>query len=331
MRTAPLSAVAAELQLGPSRFCPRCRGSFANDVATCPNDRTALVVDRTGEVIADAYALRRLIGVGSLGSTIWEATQLALGRVVAVKLTPGHSDAQMRRFERGARIMAAMAHPHIAVVHDFGALSHGEAFLVMERLRGAPLDRLLENGPLDVPRALTMASQLLRALAHTHRHGVVHRDVKPGNVFLAASDEGDFAVKLLDFGIARAADGTTDEPLEGPSRGRVTMKDRICGTPEYMAPEQALGRPVDARVDVYGVGATLFRVLTGALPFEADSRHQLAFMKTREDAPSIADALPEARFAAPLVGIVARALARDPAERYPSAQAMLAEVDLLRR
>lgn len=330
MRNAPLSAVPAAPPMGVSRSCPRCRGTFPADLTACPTDGAGLVLDRAGTVLADAYAVRRLIGLGSLGSTVWEATQLALGRVVAVKIIAGHSDAQMRRFERGARIMAAMSHPHIAVAHDFGALPHGEGFLVMERLRGAPLDRLLANGPLDVSRALTIASQLLRALVHTHRHGVVHRDVKPGNLFVVAGDAGGVAVKLLDFGIARATDAP-EEPVEAPGRGRVTMQDRICGTLEYMAPEQALGGDVDGRVDVYGAGATLFRMLTGALPFAAGSRHELAYKKTREDAPSIAETLPEARFAAPLVGIVARALARDRDARYPSAQAMLAEVELLRR
>ncbi len=301
----------------PSRFCPRCRATFTAECAVCPDDGSALVADRHGETIAGRYQLRRLIGVGGMGSTVWQAIQMPLGRKVAVKLQRHTDDVSARRFDRGARIMGALSHPHITVVHDYGEIDD-EHFLVMERLRGAPLGRFINKGPLPLRRALVGTIQLLRAADHLHRRNIVHRDLKPSNVFVTMVEDDDFFMKLLDFGIAKRM--STDDPGAEPLYdAKVTQQDRICGTPEYMAPEQVLGGTVDGRADLYAIGVCLYRMLTGALPFGGESRREIYLAKTRVAPRRLSTVATELNFSAAIEELVATALARDPAERFQTA------------
>ena len=312
----------------PSTFlCPRCRASYA-DPTPCVHDGSPTLRDRSGQLIAGRYRFRRPLGRGGMG-VIWEAEQVPLLRRVAVKLMPMRDEETVRRFRRGAVVMAKMAHPNIVDVHDLGEFEGPdgpELYLVMERLHGATLKTMTANDPLRIDQAMSAASQTLVALEHVHRRGYIHRDVKPANLFVTAVDDDPFVVKLLDFGIARLADnvGAADDVVaaERERAMRVTQPLRILGTPEYMAPEQILGAPLDPRVDLYAVGVMFFHLLIGRLPFHGD-KHQLYHSHLREEAPSIGQWLQGSdRELDQWRDFFTRALAKSPDGRHASAMEM---------
>ncbi len=303
------------------RVCPRCRTRYPAALARCPQDQRRLVADLTGEVVGGRYALRELIGVGGMNSTVWLAMQAPVDRPVAVKLLPPTTPEAADRFARGARIASKLNHPNITVVHDYGRTPDGHLYLVMELLEGHTLQAVVQRGPLPFERALHITDQILKALDHAHRRQVVHRDIKPGNLFLTPrNDDPDF-VKVLDFGIARSVDsgppGPDDEPHE-----EITTARQICGTPQYMAPEQITGGPVDQRSDLYALGVVFYRLLTGRLPF-TERDHSALFMHHVHSAPpSFQEARPGLSCPAELEPVVMRALAKRPDARYASAAEM---------
>ncbi|MFE6762025.1 serine/threonine-protein kinase [Streptomyces sp. NPDC057689] len=216
-------------------------------------------------LLGQRYRLVRQLGEGGMGQ-VWEARDEALGRLVAVKviasLTGGgdRGDEARARFLREARITAALQHPHVVTVHDLGETETGGGsapFLVMELLRGETLDAVVRRGPVALPDAARWGAQVSDALAEAHDNGILHRDIKPSNILVTRVG----TVKVLDFGIARAAD---------PSRtaNHLTRTGFIVGTPPYMAPEQARGHP-EARSDLYALGCVLFELITGRPPFRA--------------------------------------------------------------
>jgi serine/threonine-protein kinase len=259
------------------------------------------------------------LGGGGMGE-VFEAVQEDLGRRVAIKVMSGpfaHEPTLIERFQREARAVAALGHPHIVQVTDFQNNPGEPPFFVMERLVGESLgERIERSGPLDPDRIGRVAEQVLSALAAAHEAGLVHRDVKPDNVFLCHTDTGDDLVKLLDFGVAKV--------LEEQGPGRLTGTGAIVGTLAYMAPEQAYGDAVDARADVYALGACMYHALTGRPPYDAPTAARLlAAVAGTEPAPLdlLRPGLPPA-----LRAIVVTAMARDPAARFPSARIMLAQV-----
>lgn len=330
-------------ELPGQRFlCPRCQAIQPRG-GPCPEDGTEVIHDRTGQTLLDRYKYRRPLGRGAMG-LIWEADQLPLHRKVAIKLTPFADDEANYRFTRGASIMAAMSHPHIATVHDFGDAPGPatlELFVVMERLEGAPLARFLAKGPLPSARITSAISQTLAALDHVHRRGYVHRDIKPANLFVTALEDDPFFIKLLDFGIARQIDRLPDQdndpndPYESNTAPdqpvtsnikrhlRVTQPMRILGTPEYMAPEQILGQAIDHRVDLYAVGVMAFSLITGRLPLTGPHRHAIYAAHLRAAPPRLADVLMTPGLEAWDAWLMT-ALAKEPASRFPTAAAMRA-------
>jgi len=205
------------------------------------------------------YVLRRLLGEGSK-KRVYLAHDTRLERDVALAVirTEGLDEAGRTRIRREAQAMARLGdHPHIVTVHDIGE-DDGQPFIVSQLMAGGDLATLLGGAPdhrLPLARALALAEQVCHALAHAHRHGIVHRDVKPGNIWLTA----DGTAKLGDFGLVASLD-----------RARLTMPGVLLGTALYMAPEQALGRPADARSDLYALGAMLYEMLAGRPLFEGD-------------------------------------------------------------
>jgi len=246
---------------------------------------------------------------------VYDATQVELGRRVALKvLAPGlaKNPSILERFRREALAAAVLGHPHIVDVTDFVLPDEGPPFLVMERLAGEPLmDVLQRDGMLAIPRAIRITVQLLDALQAAHDAGIVHRDLKPANLFLVALAGGDEMVKLLDFGVAKLRDA--------PGQ-KLTAVGEMVGTPRFAAPEQLKGGAVDARTDVYGAGVMLYGMLTGQPPFNAPMADLVRSIL--EDDPV------DVRVVNPaidpnLAAIVSRAMAKDPADRFDSAQAMM--------
>lgn len=263
----------------------------------------------SSEVLLGRYRLGEVVGVGGMG-TVVRAQDEVLDRTVAIKFLKQElaADEQVaRRFRREARIAASLAHPGIAQVFDF-AEEDGRAFIVMEMLDGQDLHALLSrHGPLDAARAAGIVAQAADALDHAHTAGAVHRDVKPGNIFLTSGG----AVKVTDFGIACAA-----------AQAPVTDAGMMMGTSFYISPEQARGERPTPAGDVYSLGCVLFQLLTGRPPFNGESSVAIAMAHLSEPIPS-AQAIDRA-IPAEIDAIVRRALAKDPRGRFPSAGAMAA-------
>jgi serine/threonine-protein kinase len=234
----------------------------------CPLDGTPLsgAQGLIGLILGDRYRLITRIGEGGMG-TVYLAEHVALGKRVAVKvLRPEYSrdEELVRRFEQEARAASQVGHENIVDVVDFGRTAGGSLYFVMEVLEGESLARLIHReGALPVERALRVLAQICRALGAAHARGVVHRDLKPENVLLVPRDDGTDLVKVLDFGISKTH-GV-------PDGGRITRAGSIIGTPEYMAPEQAMATAVDHRCDVYAFGVLAYEMLTGTLPFHGET------------------------------------------------------------
>jgi eukaryotic-like serine/threonine-protein kinase len=264
--------------------------------------------DLIGQLLDDRYRVTERIGEGSMGS-VYRGERIKLGRAVAIKVLHESvpDEATRRRFEREALAMAKLEHPHCGAVIDVG-VHDGYPYVVMEFVSGQNLKDLLAAGPLPIARAVEITRQVLSGLTHAHEHGLIHRDIKPANIVLSQkSGVGDHA-KILDFGIARSVNDTTN--LTGAL---------VIGTPNYMAPEQILGGEIDHRVDVYACGVMLFELLTGAKPFEAKDPMAVCMQHLHAAAPTLASKLPGRDFGL-LEGVVARALAKDRQQRFDSAE-----------
>jgi serine/threonine-protein kinase len=268
-------------------------------------------VARVGDVVAARYELEELVGTGGM-SSVFRAHDTLLERRVALKLLHEHvarDVEQVERFKREARSVAQLSHPNIVTVIDRGE-GDGQQYIVFEYVDGENLKHLVvREGPLPVRQALEVALQVARALGFAHGQGLVHRDVKPQNVLLPPAGEA----KVTDFGIARALD--VDE---------LTRSGSVVGTSHYIAPEQARGEPVDERTDVYSLGAVLFELLTGEVPFPGESFVAVAMRHVNEPAPGVAER--RAGISPRLDAAVRRALAKDPAERFRSMDAFAEEL-----
>ncbi|MFT7625670.1 MAG: serine/threonine protein kinase [Myxococcota bacterium] len=313
-----------------SWFCPACLTRFPASIDRCPADGWPPVEDLSGTELSGRYKLERLIGVGGMGSTVWLARQTHIDRPVAVKLLPpSGNETPMRRFAREARIASHLRHPNIVTIYDYGSTDDGKLFLVMEYLEGQTLEQLLRaHAPLDVDRALHIAIQCLRALSHAHSKRVVHRDLKPSNLFLTPTgDDPDF-LKVLDFGLAKYfADG---QEQSTPQDMDVTgVRQVVCGTPGYMAPEQWRGK-IDARADVYGIGVVLYRMLCNELPFSGGPDYELYHKVITQPIPPLRTVRPRLQLPPGLEGVVLKALARDPEQRFAGSREMRVALEQIR-
>ncbi len=261
------------------------------------------------------YELGDELGAGGMG-IVYSATDTILSNTVAVKVLRAQEDQAnnaVARFEREARATAKLGHPNIVRVMDMGRTDDGGAFLVMELLTGETLDETLaREGPLSVERAVRIHLQLLDALSAAHSEGVLHRDVKPSNVFVTHLADGTELVKLLDFGLAYL--------MEEAASKRLTATGIAMGTPAYMSPERITGSALDHRSDIYSVGVSLFRALTGELPFHADTGIALRGRILLVEAPMLSEARPE--LSGTIADVVAMSLAKNPDDRYGTAQEM---------
>jgi serine/threonine-protein kinase len=270
------------------------------------------------------YRLKYRIGSGGMGE-VWAAHDKALNRDVAIKIlrTRRGNEQAVARFEREVRATTELSHPNTVRVFDFGVTDDGLWYYAMELLQGEDLATLIgRSGALPPGRAVRLLTQAARALAEAHAAGIVHRDIKPENLFVAnLGGESDF-IKVLDFGVAKLSEAMEDKTL--------TATGMVMGTPAYVAPETLLGRPADARSDVYALGAVLYAALTGGPPFQEDNTALLCFAHLNKQpvppSEKLGTPLPDG-----LEPIVMRCLEKEPERRFGSAAALaasLAEVNV---
>ncbi len=269
------------------KFCPACSRVYNEDATVCEIDGERLVLlseepSLVGHVLDGKYTLISKLGEGGMGS-VYLAEQATMGREVAIKVLRrefSQNRMAIKRFLREARAASKLAHPNTITVYDFGQSNDGLLYLVMEKLTGRPLADILDSdGSLPVERAVHILAQICDSLSEAHKNGITHRDLKPENIFIEEKVGNPDFVKVLDFGIAKmAGDETTTQ---------ATAAGMICGTPAYMSPEQAMGKEIDGRSDIYALGVLLYEMLTNEKPFEGDTPMEVMLKHINEPSPDI--------------------------------------------
>lgn len=249
------------------------------------------------------YEIISVLAKGGM-AIVCRAIQTSLGRPVALKLLPPRNASDpdfVVRFQREASTAAALEHPNIVSIYDFGQAGD-TYYIAMQLVDGQPLSQMLRDGPIPVPQALTIMEQVGAALDHAHRQGVVHRDVKPGNIIV----QRDGTALIMDFGLARAVQSAVITSISG-----------VVGTPGYMPPEQCMGETVDFRADLYSLGVIAFEMLTGRRPFEGEGMIALCYQHINEPPPVASQV--RAELGTTFDSVLQRALAKRPTERFQSA------------
>lgn len=268
-----------------------------------------------GTTLDSRYRILRVIGEGGMG-VVYEALHVLIEKHVAIKVLrdtfTGRADV-VERFRQEAKSASKIGHPNIVDVSDFGETPSGQSYIVMEMLIGEDLaDVLARERALTPARAVRIAYQIARALHATHKKNIVHRDLKPENIYLVERDGAKDVVKIVDFGVAKMND------MEVRPGRRLTRTGMLFGTPEYMSPEQALGKPFDHRVDIYALGAILFELVAGRVPFIGENFMEILAHHGHTPLPSLRTVNKNVQVSAELEAVIARALAKDPQGRHAS-------------
>ncbi len=282
-----------------------------------------------GTVVAGRYKVIKPLGEGGMGQ-VYLAEHVAIEKRIALKVLHAeyaHKGDIVARFQQEAISASRIKHPNVLDVFDFGQLENGCFYLAMEFLEGNDLaHEIQKTRVLEPHRGLRFALQICRALSAAHGKGVVHRDMKPENVFLQRTADGEEIVKIVDFGIAQLR--TNEEAAAGAKQRRLTRTGMIFGTPEYMAPEQAAGKHADLRSDVYAVGIILYEMFTGAVPFTGETFLGVLSKHLSDAPPQMSTVYPQLMISYELQGVIMRALEKNPEARYQSmnelAQAIVA-------
>ncbi len=284
-----------------------------------------------GEVISGRYRIEAELGVGGMGA-VYRAEHTLMRKRVAIKVL--HPEMTrlpevVARFEREAMAAAHIEHPNVAAATDFGKLDDGSFFLVLEYVEGQSLRDVIGRGPVEPSRAVHISRQIAAALVRAHGLGIVHRDLKPENVMLVERDgDKDFA-KVLDFGIAKVPTAQFDKRKTGGQQKTLTRMGMVYGTPEYMAPEQALGQEVDARADLYALGIILYEMLVGRRPFESDNPVTLLGMQVTKSPPLFQDVAPDLQIPGELEALVMELLEKEAGRRPSDARQTLEALEQL--
>jgi serine/threonine-protein kinase len=322
------------------KSCPQCSATFPDDYAVCPKDGAALQdtsVWQVNTVIRGRYKILALIGEGGM-ATVYKAHHQLLDELRALKVIKpelARDPSFVQRFKNEAIITRKLQHPNAVRVDDLDIAEDGRPFISMEFVEGESLKSLIQRtGPLGTARTLDLALQVCQALDAAHTLGLIHRDIKPDNIYILSPAldrrssprrETSLFAKVLDFGIARLKE---EAPGGGESRGMtLTGTGVVIGTPDYMSPEQALGKhgeQLDGRSDLYSLGIVMYRMLTGVLPFKADTTVEMILhhIQTIPEPPQSRVRGTEVRIPDDVSAIVMRALEKDREKRFPSAGAM---------
>ncbi|MDP9000884.1 MAG: serine/threonine protein kinase [Myxococcota bacterium] len=312
----------ADASSAPSR-----RGQSASNVpSTRPGGPESLV----GVVLGGRYSVERVIGEGGMGAVYLAEHTLMRKRFALKVLHPemGRLPEVVARFEREAMAAAHIEHPNVAAATDFGKLDDGSFFLVLEYVEGTSLRDAISEGRLELGRALHITRQIASALARAQALGIVHRDLKPENIMLVTREGDPNFVKVLDFGIAKVPVGELFGERQSSGGQALTQLGMVYGTPEYMAPEQALGQAIDARADLYALGVMAFEMITGARPYNHESKVTLLGMHVAAPIPHMTERAPDASVPEEVDAIVTRLLAKDATARFADARELIDALDM---
>ncbi len=280
--------------------------------------------DLAGTTLAARYEVMSILGEGGVGLVL-KARHSHLDKYMAIKMIQRTElkEETAGRFEQEARLVSRLCHPNIAAVHDFGITERGQPYMVMEFVEGTGLLQLLEaHGGLQVEQALAIAMQICDGMSHAHGLGIVHRDLKPANVMLKESKSGACEVKILDFGCAKV------RSFNEQKRSQVVSRvGEILGSPPYMSPEQIQGNPVDGRTDIYSLGCLLYETLTGCVPHIGKDSIETMVKHLQEDHIPLTKSRPDLNFPNDLERVIAKALEKEPEQRYQSMSDFKSDLD----
>lgn len=301
-----------------SKFCAICMKDFDESVDVCTECGAALAVlhgsSLVGQTLDDRYSIEEMIGKGGMG-VVYRAKQRYLEREVALKVLRkdmSEDSANVKRFLQEARAISSLVSPHTVTVFDFGVSKDGLMYFTMEMLDGESLHGLLRReGLVHYRRAVDFAVQACRSLSEAHKKQIWHRDIKPENVFVTRDEDGEDLVKILDFGIAKL----------GPASPNLTATGMICGTPQYLSPEQAQGGEVDHRSDLYSLGVVLYEMLAGEPPFVGETAVKTVFHHVTMPPPPLLEKNPALAIPTELADAVMWTLEKFPGGRPQTAEA----------
>ena len=301
------------------KYCPKCFNKFDQTHSRCPNDGKKLISmserDLTGEEIDERYKVLRVLGKGGMG-VVYVAEQAMVGRHVALKVLRRdmvQDESAVKRFMTEARAIASLRSQHTITMHDFGVTDDGLLYYTMELLEGAPLSNLIRSaGPFTPTRAADIIMQACDSLEEAHSKEILHRDIKPDNLFVSQNKGGDHAT-VLDFGIAKL---TGDSSMES-----ITRTGMICGTPQYLSPEQAMGNQAVPASDLYSLAIVFYEMLAGTPPFH-DTTPMKVLLQHLNDAPvPVSIKNPDVQVPEALNRFLLKALSKEPTDRFPSVPA----------
>lgn len=311
-------------------FCPECQATYSDaTLSLCPRDGSRLYeIDPEdpliGTIIEDRFRIDWLLGTGGMGA-VYKGVQLSVGRDVAIKVLRSElatKEVALERFLREAQMVSQLTHPNIVKLIDFGQDRNRKVlYLVMELVQGKNLGDLLEEGRLRIAFALDHVWQVCGALTEPHSRGIIHRDLKPDNLILSPISDGSVQARVLDFGIARALEDSA----------QLTASGMICGTPAYMAPEQAQNQTLDARTDLYALGIMLYEMISGHQPFTGGSSLQIMLKHISEMARMLRDVLPPASIPPDVEALVNDLMSKNPSGRPENAKVVRERIDAIRK
>jgi serine/threonine protein kinase len=312
------------------RYCSSCHSVYPNEFRTCPKDQSELLTAselQPGMILRGKYEILGKLGAGGMAA-VYRARHLAFGEIRAIKVVNNRladDEDFLRRFRNEAVVARRLQHANAVRVDDLDMTEDGRPFIVMEFVDGQNLrEAVRSQGAFSLRRSVRIARQVASALAAAHELGIVHRDIKPDNILLAGAGDAETA-KVLDFGIAKMK-----ESALGDSGALSTRTGMVVGTPQYISPEQAMGRrgsDLDGRADLYSLGVVLYEMVTGRLPFESDTAMGLILHHLQTPPPSPREVRPDLGIPDPLIAILLRALQKEPGQRFHSATEMAAALE----
>jgi serine/threonine protein kinase len=310
------------------KYCSACHKTYPADYNVCPADQTGLQTAhefQPGMIIRNKYEILDRLGVGGMG-IVYKARHLTFNEVCAIKIVndviAGNANF-LQRFQKEAVVTRKLRHPNAVRVDDFDYTDDGRPFIVMELVEGKNIGEILqEEGPFRIPRAVRITTQVARALGVAHKLGVVHRDIKPGNILLTTDEQGQETAKVLDFGIAKLRDAV------GDATQGMTMTGMLVGTPLYMSPEQFMGKnaggEIDGRTDLYSLGVVLYQMVTSQLPFEGDTLYSLMMQHMEGTVRPPHELVPQLHIPESLSLVILKAIDKSREQRFQTAEEFIA-------